>query len=657
MSVLGGCIAIFQIDRIRLLDLIQQHVTLRGLPLSPPFQLNTPSGKGTILSPGYPTVNIVIDDVDLTLDVSTNTGHLLLRIDAGILRLPGSTTTLIHGGALDISIEFVNQTAVKVRLLSAVLKNLVADNAAAIPNFTALANAEANHLLDIDRGKDFDLLKDDPSDVNPLEVPAFIGGRNKNVDPNTFAILIGGPPDATVGRLIQGTSTIALAEAQDRVKSDLIEPNLRQQLLDPKDPNADLPPPWGNGKVPKDQDGVHVDITRLDLTFADGYIDVTGNFDAHDDCWDVSGGSFSQKMYLDFVPSPPKLVPRMDPVSPDLSYDVDVHFVCRLVEAVIGVLPGLFGAAIYGIGAVVAIEIVKASIKPSVTNQVNAIPLTSTIYTSTWRSVQIIPEGAIVQGEMFVPLLPKPVLPSVSISVSSEAELTGGTQGTVMAGAPCELKPFDYEEAGQRNSYICTPNPVLLIDPVSYQWGINGTTLALRSGTIRSTGYVVAALPPPSGTPVPNHSIEIGYQVGDGGFDLSSGSLALQTRDGDLNYAFRVEVRATDAIGRHFYAAKDIDVVGDLLIMGPEFDQYMRDCLGKIRHQMSKVGVLQAQPQPGDPVESLGSRILEILDFVRAGNLAARPLLEGAVLAYGADAVAAEMSLQTNALTAVKSTG
>jgi hypothetical protein len=657
---LNGCDVVFQIDRLRLLFLIQEWMSLRGQALSPPFQLRIPPDKKRFeVEVTYPSIEVVISSVDLAFDVGTDHGHLLLVMSLGVLRVPGETELKIRGGTIDVDLEF--RDAISVRPLSAKFQNLLVDGTPTVSGFDALANVEADHLLDIDRNIDFEVLHDGGT-PNPFKALALIRGVNKCTDPNTFSIMIGGPPGVTVPRLIQG-SGLLLAESVDIVKSQILKPSLKAQLLDPKDPSADLPPPWGSGKIPKDQDGIHTDITRLDLDFKDGYIAVSGKFDAHNDCWTVQGGTFWQNLYLDIKAGPgipdyygntATLVPRLDPASPNVDYDADIAFMCHLVEAVIGILPGLAGAAIYGIGLIIAIEILKASFSPSIpASSFNAVPLVIPIENVTWDRFWLTEEGAIIQGTL-VGVLAHPVLPSLSISVSDETELTGGSQGQVLSGPPCAPKLFDYQEAGQRHDLVFTAKPHLLIEPVAYEWSINGSPLRSQKGVLRYSDTVTAGLPPPSGTDIPNHPIEIAYQAGIAGslapLVQSGETLEIQTRDGDLNYQIRVDVRATDAVNRHYYYGLTPKIIGDLVLMGPDFDAYIGECLRELRDSVNKKGRKQTRPKPGQPQEGLQGVISHVLDHVELGNSAAHQLIEGAVQAYGAKAVANELQVQAEAV-------
>jgi hypothetical protein len=645
---LNGRSIVLQLDRLAVLGRIQEFASLRGQAMSPPFQLSTPAGKPGVVAHPLPSVAIIVKAVDLQLTVGTNEGHLLLEIEDGMLRVGGANLR-IRSGVLDIKVVFVNRTTLAVRPKEATFTNLNADGAAAVANFAALANVEAGHLLDIDRDHDFEVLPDVDT-VNPLRgVAAFFGSENICVDGETLEILFGGTPGTTVPRLITGINNVALAQSEAIVKSNLLEPALRDQLLDKNDPNADLPPPWGSGKIPKDQDGAHIDITELNLDFADGYINVSGTFDAHDDCWDVAGGHYQQKLYLDMVAgNPAKLLPRMDPASPNVQYDVNVHFLCSLVEFAAGAIIGMTAGGIYGIGAIVAVEVIKGSVNPAIpATDLTAVSLFAPMSGTWWKSIQITVEGAIVQGNLPISPLPHPVPPGVRLHVEDAMRMTGGTIGQVASGPPCEPKLFDYEEVGQAHDFTYEVTTVGLIEPIAVTWTINGTLLTQRSGTYKYTGTVNAALPPPNGTDIPNHEVEVAYEIGGALLlDSSARNLALHTRDGDLNYTMRIEVRAADAIDRAYYDAVNTSVVGDRVFMGPDYDAYIAECLAKIRDTADKKGRQQVHPKPGQPQEKLGDIVARVIEHIQAGNAESHVLLSAAVRAYGAPAVGAELTSQ-----------
>jgi hypothetical protein len=654
---LNGRSIVLQLDRLAVLGRIQEFSSLRGQAMSPPFQLSTPPSKSGVIAHPLPSVAIIVKAVDLQLTVGTNEGHLLLETEDGMLRVGGNNFR-VRGGFLDIKVQFVNRTTLAVRPLDASFKDLNADGAAEVANFAALANAEAAHLLDIDRNHDFELLPD-VDDVNPLRgIAAVFGSENICVDAQTIEILFGGTPGTTVPRLITDINNVALAQSDDIIKSNLLEPALRDQLLDKNDQNADLPPPWGNGKIPKDQDGAHVDITELNLDFADGCINVSGTFDAHDDCWDVQVGHYQQKLFLDMVAgNPAKLLPRLDPPSPNVQYDVNVHFLCQLVEFAAGALIGITAGGIYGIGAIVAVEIIKGGINPAIPpTNLTAVSLFAPISGTWWRSIEITAEGAIVQGNLPLAPLPHPVPPAVRLHVEDVMRMTGGTTGQVASGPPCEPRIFDYEEVGQAHDFTYDVTTVGLIEPIAFTWTINGTLLAERSGTYKYTGTVNAALPPPQGTDIPNHGVEVAYEIGSASLlDFSERSLVLHTRDGDLNYTMRVEVRAVDAIERVYYDAVNTNVVGDRVLMGPDYDAYIAECLAKIRDTADKKGRKQLRPKPGEPQEKLGDIVARVIEHIQAGNPESHALLSAAVRAYGAPAVGSELATQARQIASDRS--
>ena len=186
-----------------------------------------------------------------------------------------------------------------------------------------------------------------------------------------------------------------------------------------------------------------------------------------------------------------------------------------------------------------------------------------------------------------------------------------------------------------------------LIEPIAVTWTINGTPLTQRSGTYKYTGTVNAALPPPNGTDIPNHEVEVAYEIGGALLlDSSARNLALHTRDGDLNYTMRIEVRAADAIDRAYYDAVNTSVVGDRVFMGPDYDAYIAECLAKIRDTADKKGRQQVRPKPGEPQEKLGDLVARVIEHIQAGNAESHVLLSAAVRAYGAPAVGAELTSQ-----------
>jgi hypothetical protein len=660
--ILGGCSYLFQLDRAKLVELLQLWMPLQGRAMVVPFRLVTPPSMGAKFVPHPPALDLVIDQVDAALDVGQDTGAIVLRVKAGVIRLAGHTPLVVTGGTLVIAIKFMRGTLLQVQKLSAAFRDLQAAGSGAIPNFLAVASVEADHLLDSERNTYADVLPDqDPSNPSPLKAMLLLGGDHRSVDPDTFCTLIGGPPGAMVGRLIEPGRSVVLAESAEVIKNNMIEPALRQQLLDPKDPNADLPPPWGTGTIPRDQDGAHVDITRLDFTFADGHLDIAGQFDAHDDCWWVSGGTFSQQMFLDFIRgtavSGPTIASRMVPPTPNVDYDVHVKFLCRFIEIAGAAVSGLVGAFIYGIGFVVTVEVIKANANPSIpATDKSSMPLTAPIGATEWLSLRIIPEGAIVQGDITVYLpAPAAIAPRVTFTSTQSAEPTGASSGQVTVQAPtCEARTFDYTEVQQIDTHTLQAVPLLLIDPIDYTWRIDGTVLTQKKGVWTAIGTVVAALPPPVGTSIAGHAIELAYRIGPDfpATIMASDSLWLQARPADLNYNLYIEVEAVDAVGQRCANAASISIVGDMLQLGKDYDDYMSKCLQQVRDIVNRKGRQQVTPKPGDPQQRLPDVVEEIASHLRAGNPEAHALVAAAVQTYGATAVSSELARQLQPLSA-----
>ena len=100
MSRLAGFNFVFQLRREKLLDLIQENVTLAGSSLATPFRLSLPGP----LTPGRPprrlnTLDLVVKALDLALEVGTNFCTLTLLLEAGVIRLPGAPEVTFSGGA------------------------------------------------------------------------------------------------------------------------------------------------------------------------------------------------------------------------------------------------------------------------------------------------------------------------------------------------------------------------------------------------------------------------------------------------------------------------------------------------------------------------------------------------------------------------------
>jgi hypothetical protein len=659
---LGGAAVVFQVDRRTLLELVQQLVPLQGRSMIPPFRLSTAPPPPTPLNPRpVPSLDVIAGGVDLALAPGTDRGHLLLKLATGVLRVSGRPALVVQGGILDVELQLVKGTLLVARKLGASFRDLQLAGLPDASGLMAQANAEADRLLDGERGADVELLPDPPgAAASPLKVAAFVGS-GQVTDPETYTMLLGAPPGATAPRLIQPGRSVALGQSAESIERTILEPALRSQLLNPNNPNADLPPPWGTGTLQRESDlsgikgKVYADITRLDIGFADGHLEITGRFDAHGRCWSVHDGRFAQWMFLDFVPgigaNPPMLVPRMDPASPNIACSVDVDFLCQVGVVLV---TGALGAMIYGLAVVAAVEVVKSGFKPAMQGvSLAPVPLAAPIGSTHWVSLQVIPEGAIAQGDILVTLpAPAALAPAVYLAVTSSVELTGAVEGQAevrLCGPP---RVFEYTEYGQIDSQSLEAKPSLLFEPIDYRWSVNGTPLTERQGTLSYAGTVRSALPLPGGTAIEDHTIELAYAIGvpslfGEGYDQF---LDLTPRDADGNYDVTVEVRATDAAGRSAGDAVTLKVVGDRLELGPDYDAYVADCMRQARDQVDRKGTRSVKPKPGEPNERLPDIVAHILDHVREGNAEVHALVEAAVVAHGAEAVAGELALQASRL-------
>ena len=650
---LGGSSILFQIDRTKLLGLIQEWVPLQSQAIVAPFALRTKT-KASVIGPSLPSLDVLVDQVDLVLTPGGDRGHLALRLHVGILRLGGSSW-VISGGSIKVNLQFVRGTLLLVRKLDASFDGLQAQGGPVVANFDALANTEANHLLDDERNQETELFPDEDTAPNPLKMAAILGGVHNITDAETFTTLIGAPDGASVARLIQPGRSVVLAQSANLIKTQLLQPALAAQLLNPNDPTADLPPPWGAGKIGRDQDDVHVDITRLDVAFEDGYLDLSGKFDAHNDCWSVSDGSFSQQLFLDFIAgagtAPPRIVPRLEPASPNVTYDVDIDFLCRLVEFAVGVALGLAGAFIYGVAVIVVMEVIKASVNPAVPGiPAPAVPLTARLGGVYWESLRVIPEGAIMQGGVLITLpATDPVTPLVYLKVINDPQMTGTTTGKVTVQAPtCAARQFEYSETFQRDDKTVRVQPRRMIEPVDYAWSINGTPLTVQNGVLKYSSTIVTALPPPNGTSVPGHTIELGYEIGiPAPVRKITSIIGLSPRAADGNYSIQLKVAATDAVGQYAGTGITLNFVGDKLEMRDDYTDYMNDCLQHVVDIADAKGKKSKRPQPGDPLQLLPDLIARIADHVQLGNTqAAHEAATAAVRAHGLEAVSQALAVK-----------
>lgn len=234
--------------------------------------------------------------------------------------------------------------------------------------------------------------------------------------------------------------------------------------------------------------------------------------------------------------------------------------------------------------------------------------------------------------------------PAIHIRTNdAPANLHAVVQGTATVQGPtCAPQAFDYVESIQDDQNVLTVDTEWVFEPVEYVWSVNGQTLTpadqiviVRTGGVQSldyTGTVRVALPPPNGTAIYGHTIQLMYSA-------AGRMLRLYARNEDANYDIRVEVRATDALGRRFSDAVNLTMTGDIAEFGQDYEDYMDACVKAAMGVVNKKGRQQGKVKPGEPQEHWRDLVDAVTLQAREGNVEAQALVPGLMKAVGLQVV------------------
>lgn len=655
MSILAGFSFVFRVRRDKLLDLILEHVTIQGNALNGAFRLTLP---GPVPAPGIKPppskLNLIVTSANLILEPGTNFCNLNLGLDGGVVRLDDAPAVTFLKGGVDIRMELVNGTLMFVRPLSASLLLPPNTNTQGIPDFAARASADVNRVIDPERGRDFVLF---PDARDELTGPLVIGGINRCLTPQVVCACAGGGNVNDLDELLGAKDSTSLAFSAAVIRDNMLcRSILTQRERDPEAPvdfgpmtqreRETIPPPCGEGvlrrMVPEPAPGEEPDpdytqeITRVSYDFHDGFIEVTGAFTAENTCWEIEDGGFSQKVRLRMENG--RVVPTLEPATPTITGDLDIAWYCVLGAGFLQIL--LSGLPVVGFGLSVAHFISFAGTEAQ-GGQPPRIPITS-FSNIRWDEVRVTPEGLIFIGDRPGGVVWQRIEPSARIRAVQEAQdyhASGGGSATVQP-LMCPPKDFLYVQYVQDDRYRLTVEQQGLFEPVEYLWTINGVRLpSLAKDTLKYVGTVEATVPPPTGTQIPGHNIELGYSLGrhiPG--ELPTGTdaiLTLSARKEDLNYDIRVEVTVTDVLGRKFFDAANLKMVGDISEFGADYYEYLNQCLKAATKMVDLKWKEFRTPGLGEPQENFADLLDIVVQKIREGDAAANSLLPGLMKGLG----------------------
>jgi hypothetical protein len=641
MSLLAGHTLILQIDRETLLDLIQGNITMAGTPIQAPFRLRVPRpGVSIIQEKPLDVVDVIVKSVRVALTRGTRSGHLSFAIEAGVVRL-GNDETPFTGGEVRIAFEFQDGTLLSIKLLTATLHAVPSQ----IPDFANRANVEINKLLDKDRDHVFPLFE--LEDENKLLMAL---SKTRVIDDITVGVFLGMGDANQVPRAITTGNSTSLALSADFVRDNILcRALLRPEELDPEWRRGGptdlertrLPAPCGSGSLPRGTAGMDIRVKEVNFAFQNGSIGITGKFDARDaDCWEVNDGSFSQSIRLDVNPTTQTVTPRVDPPEPNLNYQVTLRNLCKWALFFLGVLGNTVGALLIAFAEGTAIAVMKALFRQQ--QQPSTI---QTIAGTRWQSVAIFEEGLLFQGEVAAERFSDSHQPSRAwLTVFYRGtNFKEGNGGEAVYQAPmCEPRLFKYRDYSQDDGKFLRVEYEWLIEPVRYQWFINGTEIPHPGGSpLKFPTAVRTALPPPDGYEIPGHAVELAYDFETWRplIDPPMRSVLLRARVADLCYSVRAEMKATDGAGRVYWVDQNLKFTGVWVEFGPDYEEYRSECFGRVRDVVEKKSLVKRRLKPGEPQEEIDWIARYIQEYVDSGSPEVAQVIDAAVKMQGVAAV------------------
>lgn len=613
MSQLGGFNFVFQIRRDKLLDLIQQNLTVQGKSLITPFRLSLQGPASGLPPRPVNSVDLLVKSVDLALQVGTNFCTLILHLEGGVIRLPDAPEAVFFGGDVNIRLQLLDGTFIMARLLEATLNAPANPVIAGIPDFVSRANREVNKLIDTERNNDVDVYPD----AGFAKQIFVLRTDNRNLDQETFCISFGAGDAAQITPSLTSKNSISYGISASTI-------------------TALLPTAQTLSRSP-------VTVTRVSYEFRHDFINVDGEFDAEDTCWSIDGGTFTQRLIPLLVSQ--NIVITPEPPAPEISCTIDIGFLCQLGMLIITLLNEIIDpmALLYGPTWLKTLGVHGAVVPNTPGQSQPALALGGV----TWNQLVVSPEGFVLLGDRTGSAVVSAVQqPAIHIRTNDEPQnLHGVGKGSATVQAPtCEPQTFEYEESIQDDQNTLSVDAEWLFEPIEYSWTVNGNPLlALSPGAaagvgtgkmseLEFTGTVTMALPPPNGTAISGHTIKLLYRI-------AGRTLLLVARNEDANYDIRVEVRATDALGRVFTDAVNLTMVGDIAKFGPDYDDYLDRCLKAAADLVNKKGQKQGKAKPGEPQESWRNLFEAMTRQVLEGNAEAAAMIPSLTRTLGTQVV------------------
>jgi hypothetical protein len=648
MSLMAGFDIVIEVSRATLLNLIKANLQLQGVPLAPPFQIDIP-----IVDAGQAgTANLIVTDVKLSLNGGTDTVTVTLVFEDTTISIGAQTISALDG-TIDIraSVQIVptggaHQQSIGVNFGQAtapvnfsphakgVIAQKLKGSGLGEGQFEDLANQavitfvhslgivvlQANARFTVVPGTDGLLA---PLQFEKLSTVRCIGDQALAI----FGILLAAN-DANGDAAQKTTTAIKNATLQSAdIGHDIcvsISPEAFRQLIFCPDTVrefvrdetktstpaglkaaiATLPSCCGSAGSVEDNHGVQ--FTRICDTFADGHINIDGNFQKSGFCYDATG-SFHNEITLAI--SGTTITASISQDKPNIN--ISMPFLCQAAWALLNVLSIFIGSEIGRIVSRVLSSIASHSEDP----RQPPPPVNLTGFANArFDDLATTLEGLSMNGNVPVRVPASPFERKIEIqgavSTNSSAPISNGIYN--YQGSPdCAAKSFPYIEVSQQQSGVFHAIPTLMGRPLKIEWfleiykGIWGfntapelisrVALDQSNGLARLTSDVRFPLPLPGGAGVTGRTVEIGYSVNNDVVTLTNTST-------DGNYNITLHVKATDPASHVVENVIGVAFTGVAVQIGGGFDDYMRLCQIASRNRISKIRTIpQSIPLGGDP--------------------------------------------------------
>jgi hypothetical protein len=223
-----------------------------------------------------------------------------------------------------------------------------------------------------------------------------------------------------------------------------------------------------------------------------------------------------------------------------------------------------------------------------------------------------------------------------------------GPEGeTVYQALYCEPKSFKYRPFYKDEVKSVQEISKFLLEPVQYDWFVNGTKLsdAISTGggtrvtELRYNGTVKIAVPPPDGVAIPSHGIVLGYTLKHTGNRFGPvNQIILSPRAEDKRYGIRLAMQEVDVACGRFSAAAEILFEGMSAVFGQDYKNYLEVCFKKMQEAM-KSRAKSLHPKSGEPQQGINRMIDYLRMHIAADSPAESAIINAAVKMHGLEAV------------------